>query len=297
MKLSISVVIPSLNSPTAPAVVRSVLHQTYLPDEVIVIGRDDGQFLSTLAAHERVQFRETPRPLSAAAARNAGAIQATGDVILFLDADCIADARCIEYLVAQHQLGQSVVGGSVTIEGSNYWLACDNLLALAPIIATHPAGARDYLPSLVMSVRRTLFEQLGGFDERFPGAAGEDIDFGSRVRAAGETLWFEPRARVAHQHPRTSARTVWNHLRRFGQLQVVFWEKYPNHVIRQRNTRFLRHFAGLLMAIAPLLAAKDIGMLYWQSPAHRPYWYGFPGMVWGKMAWYWGVAEALAVLE
>jgi hypothetical protein len=57
----------------------------------------------------------------------------------------------------------------------------------------------------------------------------------------------------------------------------------------------MRPFAGLIMAIAPLLALRDAIGLYYTYVSLRSFWRLLPGIAWGKIAWYWGVAEALLV--
>jgi GT2 family glycosyltransferase len=47
-------------------------------------------------------------------------------------------------------------------------------------------------------VRRQLFCELGGFDESFPFAAMEDVDFRERLRDRGEHFEFVPDATVDH---------------------------------------------------------------------------------------------------
>ena len=59
----------------------------------------------------------------------------------------------------------------------------------------------EHLPGGNMSFRRRVFEQVGGFDVRFGGAAmGEETDFCLRARRAGFRLVFDPRASIEHLH-------------------------------------------------------------------------------------------------
>lgn len=60
-----------------------------------------------------------------------------------------------------------------------------------PVEVDQPAAA-------CLMVRRTAFDAIGGFDERFTPAWFEDVDFCRRLRAAGWRILLEPRARVIH---------------------------------------------------------------------------------------------------
>ena len=91
-------------------------------------------------------------------------------------------------------------------------------MALAPFLTSMRAGPRRYLASLNLGISHRLLDALGGFDESFPGAAGEDVDLSLRLRRIGYQLYFEPRAAVRHCHERTDARSTWRHLFRFGEV-------------------------------------------------------------------------------
>jgi GT2 family glycosyltransferase/glycosyltransferase involved in cell wall biosynthesis len=56
----------------------------------------------------------------------------------------------------------------------------------------------DYCSGACLLVRRALWEELGGFDERFAPAYYEDADLCFALRARGSRVVYEPRARVVH---------------------------------------------------------------------------------------------------
>jgi GT2 family glycosyltransferase len=239
-----------------------------------------------------VCFVETPRPVPAAVARNLGARHATGTHVLFVDSDCVAAPDLLERLAEHHRAGRPVVGGNIAPGGDSYWMRCDHVLIFADFLPGTLAGERPFLPSGCCCIERELFLSMGGFDERFPGAAGEEVDLCLRMRARGIPLYFEPCSGVRHCHPRISAATVWTHLRRFGQVQVRQWRRHPE-LARPPLGGNLRPLSGLLTACAPLLATLDVLRILKRSRALRSYWLLAPGMIWARTAWYWGVVEAL----
>jgi GT2 family glycosyltransferase len=56
----------------------------------------------------------------------------------------------------------------------------------------------DYVSGACLLIRRTLWEQLGGFDERFAPAYYEDADLCFAARAAGWRVVYEPHSEVFH---------------------------------------------------------------------------------------------------
>lgn len=286
-ELPCSVIIPNLNSPLIGAVLDALRRQTVLPQEILVVGLDEpGQ----VREDDLVRLVSTGQPVSPAVARNIGARMARGDILLYLDADCLALPDWIETLLAWHTTGFAVVGGGIALEHDDYWRLCDNLVAFTPFLDTTPPGPRPYLPSLNFSIRSDLLAAFNGFDERFPFPSGEDTDLCFRLRQAGYTLHFEPQARVIHRHLRSSPGDLWRHLSRYGTFYYHIYPRYrellgPWHRIRLGGGR-----AGTTRAAAPALAVLDV----LESLVHQPhllrYAHALPGMLLGRIAWYNGVA-------
>lgn len=287
----LSIVIPSLHAPLIGQVVAALKAQTAYDQirEVIVVGQDRHQLVPS-----GVTFMQTERPLSAAAARNHGARHATGSILLFLDSDCIAAPDLVQQTLLCHAKGHSIVCGGIVPTALSYWTLCDNLLVFAELLSTSPPGMRDSLPSLNLSIPRALFSAFGGFDERFAGAAGEDLDFSLRLREAGYPLYFAPLAQVVHQHRRTTSREIWEHLRSFGRAHVRVARMRPA-LQNSRTMRLPVNATTLIMASALPLALLDVLGLFATQAALWPYANALPGMIWAKSGWYWGLAEGLMV--
>jgi GT2 family glycosyltransferase len=75
-------------------------------------------------------------------------------------------------------------------------------------LAAGPVDAASYFYSSHASVKRSLFERVGGFDDRFPTAAIEDIELGVRLAQAGLELDYHPELLVLHDHPTTPAQSL-----------------------------------------------------------------------------------------
>jgi GT2 family glycosyltransferase len=134
----------------------------------------------------------------AAAARNFGAQQVSTGWVLFLDSDCIPTPGLIEGY--RHALNGAIAyAGAVQAERndpfSQYY---DTQGILRPISIQYQDMERPaYLITANALVWREALTQIGGFDERFPSAAGEDIDLGIRLWSVGP-LSYAPIAHVLH---------------------------------------------------------------------------------------------------
>jgi len=287
-----SVVIPNLNSKHIHNTISSILEQGDIPQntEIIVVGLDEP---GLIPSHERVLFVPTREPVCAARARNIGSRHAKGEFICFTDADCLVMPGWLSHLVYWLEKGYVAVGGSVGAEGRNYWGTCDNLVSFFPSLPFMPSGKRPYLPSLNLAISRRVLLEIGGFDESFPGAAGEDVDLSFRLRQRGYMLYFEPKALIIHNHERMDAQSVWRHLFRFGEVWMLLRERFPNMKKSGFWVDMARQFPYAFRISTPLVALFEVFRFFSQSSKMLQYWYTVPGLFWGKLALYNGIASAM----
>jgi glucosyl-dolichyl phosphate glucuronosyltransferase len=160
-------------------------------------------------------------------ALNSGIAQAEGDVFAFMDDDVTVDPMWLQKLTAALLKGKwAGCGGRILPEWSfppPRWLPDRGRYALAPLavfdlgleagrLAEPPFGTN-------MAFQKAVFSKYGGFRTDLgprPGSEirSEDSEFGSRLLAAGEQLWYEPLAIVYHSVPQ-------NRLRR--QYFLAWW--------------------------------------------------------------------------
>lgn len=179
--------------------------------EVLVV--DNGSTDNTPAVVERIAstFPVTLRRVleerpGVASARNRGVAEAFGEWIAFFDDDQAADPRWLaELLALAGRKGVRCVGGQVRLKlppGVNRDLSpvCRMLLGCS---VDMPAERR-YTPSCTpgagnMMVHRTVFAEVGGFDETR--SRGEDTDLFVRMCNAGIDAWYSPDAPIDHHIP------------------------------------------------------------------------------------------------
>lgn len=182
------------------ACLEGVLRQSDGNFEVIVV--DDGSGDGT-GEWVRENFHEVRcvslAPCGLSAARNEGARLAKGEILVYTDDDCVPDE---DWLVGlrkgffSREVG--MVGGPNLAPKPQNWE--EAVVQALPGAATHVMlddEEAEHLPGCNLAVRREVFEEVGGFREKFH-TAGDDVDFCWRVRGAGYELRFVAGAFVWH---------------------------------------------------------------------------------------------------
>lgn len=140
-------------------------------------------------------------------ARNRGIREARGEVVAFLDDDCLVQPGWMRSLL-RHYANPKVggVGGmglapgkepgrEGTVGGISHLgtpIGSFNILTPGPVEVEHLRGYN-------MSFRREILLRLGGFDPRYNGSnLREDTDMCVRVRRAGYKLIYDPNTLVIH---------------------------------------------------------------------------------------------------
>ncbi len=228
----VSVVIPAYNAQdTIADAVEAVLAQSYLGErELIVVddGSEDGT-ADAIRAYPQVRYirQDNAGPASA---RNCGASVARGEIILFTDSDCYPESRWIEKMVDGFlSAGIGVVAGSYDIANPQVPLA---RVIHAEILFRHhrlmPDSPRAF-GSYNFAIRKTVFDQVGGFNTRYRCASGEDNDLSYKVIAAGYQIRFRKDALVAHLHQGDLQKYLKEQFRH-GFWRVKMYEDHPQMV-------------------------------------------------------------------
>jgi len=200
--LSVSVVVPSYNSAaTLASAIKAIINQDFKTLEIIIV--DDGSVDQTREvvqsfSNVRYVYQDNAGP---AAARNTGAKEAAGDLIFFTDADCVPRpdwlSQSIEHFKDENI---AVVAGSYGIANPKNILArCihhEILYRHHHLMPIHPKAFGSYN----FGIRKRIFEEVGGFEESYCQASGEDNDLSYKLIKMGHKIYFEKDSLVDHQH-------------------------------------------------------------------------------------------------
>lgn len=267
---SVSVVVPAYNEAAhLGEQLRALAAQDY-EGEVEVVLADNGSTDGTPDVARRVgaellpglrvvDASERPGP---SVARNAGWRAASGDLVLFCDADDVADRGWVRAMVAALETS-ALVGGRLEVETLN---DADTLAWRSPPAQTHLPRAQGYLPFAMgsnMGVRADVLRSLGGFDEELD-RSGEEPDLCWRAQLAGETLAFAPDA-VVHYRLRRGLRPLLRQQRHWGLGSVDLYTRFRDRGMPRSSTAAaVRHWMRLLLG-APVRLPSRAGRGVWAS--------------------------------
>lgn len=203
-----SVIIPTRNrTDKLSRCLESVYRSTYPRIEVVVV--DDASKEPVEQAlyrnFSKAKFIRNPTRQLLSCSRNSGAAASHGDYLFFLDDDNVVDAGAIESLLGCFA-GQKVAVAAPVIyylaEPQKVWTSYIVKSAFPGFYTLHtdvPKGTSEtfsFHNSFV--VKRTAFEEVGGFDcTDFPMRFSE-VDFAHRLHASGYRAVVNPAAKVWH---------------------------------------------------------------------------------------------------
>lgn len=237
--MRVSVIIPTYDRPHLLQRTLSSLARQRLPaDEFEVLVVDDGSNRPPLLSNGG----ELPRRLSlvrqthqgATLARNLGARESHGEVLIFLDDDiCVADCT-LEVMASLCPPGANVVvwGKLVTPAAAKNSvfarLTSANDLPDAPEPCSR-AGSFTECKAGLLAIRREAFAALGGFQD--PGGGWpnwDDVDFGYRASQAGFPLLQTDKAVGEHwDYALADLTTACERWRRASRSAVHLIRKHP----------------------------------------------------------------------
>lgn len=170
---------------------------------------------------------------SPAYARNAGVGHATAPLLLFCDADDRVAEGWVEAMVGRladcDAVGGRLDHAALNDERVRRWRPSEAMADGLPV----GYGFLPFAPSSNLGIRRSVFDELGGFDELLERA--EDVDLCWRLQDAGGRLCYEPGARVAYRH-REGVLATLGQAYRFGRAGETLCRKHHRH--RPLGARF-----------------------------------------------------------
>ena len=258
-----SVIIPTFNrKEKIRKTILSLLSQSLLKEKFEIIIVDDGSTDSTKNVvkefNKKVIYlrQENKGP---AAARNYGIREASGEIVAFTDDDCVVPSNWLEKILSGFEKHKNVVAVGGYLEApeeilrSNIFARYESFISRKNYRVSdkeevsgweNPSGGTNNLAYL----KRIILE-VGGFDETFPTAGGEDADLKWRITQKGYKFLYLP-LKVEH-HQDYNFKGFIRQSRNRGSGEFYFskkWGNVPTRITIFKNLVFvtLRFFKKLI---------------------------------------------------
>ena len=194
---------------------RGLAASEVIADEWVVVGMNETPTVPDIAAGRAAQAVVTTRVdvedrLPLAEARNAAAEWARGDVLVFLDVDCIPHPAMLSAFLQTLEQDDRLWMGDVrylprgAADGKWDFGSLQSVSVEHPLLPTLdgrplPTDRYEGFWSLCFACTPQTWRQIGGFDTDYGGYGGEDTDFAFSARKAGVPFGHCP-AMAFHQH-------------------------------------------------------------------------------------------------
>jgi mycofactocin glycosyltransferase len=270
----VSVVVPVRNRPEEiQACLRSLREQDYPKEKLEVLVVDDASTDQTamVVSGFPVRLIRMTEQRQAPFCRNQGARNAGGEILAFIDSDCLASPEWLKELIPVFRdPSVGAVGGKVASHYDGKKLDRYEQVMSSLSMGNWPKRSAKkepffYVPSCNLLVRRKAFLAVGGFEEEL--IVGEDVDLCWRLQDQGQQVEYRPAGTVYHRH-RNRLRTFCSRRFDYGTSEPLLQKRHP-----RRNKTFGFPLTGALFwtvlflslalgawpmaVVGPLVAATD----------------------------------------
>ncbi len=251
----VSVVIPVYNRPTEiKECLQSLLHLDYPVKQLEIVVVDDGSTDHTpiVVSEFPVRLIRMEKNRQAPFCRNTGAEAAEGEILAFVDSDCLVDPQWLKELLPTFKDASiGAVGGRVDAHyrrsGLDRYEAVNSSLIMGRrAMVSQRKENVFYVPSCNLLVQKKVFQHVGGFREEL--VVGEDVDLCWRIQDFGFRIAFQPVGSVLHKHR--------NRLIPFCKRRFEYGTSEPllQKLHKKRRKKWIYPLGGWLFLILGILA-------------------------------------------
>lgn len=242
-----------------PECLREAIYSIYQADltentEIIVVDNasNDNSSQTTKVEFPNVAWIQLKQNIGFGKACNIGAKHASGKYILLLNPDTVISktSLSVAYNLLENRqdiglMGPKILNPDGTLQAScrrsfptpavaiSYFTGLSKLFPKSKLLSRYhmtfmdpdQSGELEAISGSFMFIRRSLFNEINGFDEIFF-MYGEDLDLCWRIREKGFKVWYEPSTQIIHRKGRSSAKNVIRSRIAFYEAMVLFLKKY-----------------------------------------------------------------------
>ena len=270
--MNASMIVPAYNAEKTLGECLNALQKQDFSEEFEILVVDDGSTDKTAEIAKNFSKKNKKiklirqRNSGPAAARNRGAKQAKGEIIVFLDSDCISEKNWLEEMLKPFS-DKKVVGvqGAYKSRQKEIIAQFGQLEIEQRYEKMQKQKSIDWIGSYSAAYRKEIFLQEKGFDEGFLTSSGEDPDLSYTLSEKGNRLVFNPKAVVFHYHPST----IWKYLKTKyyrAVWRVRLYKKHSKKVIEDSYTpqelklQIACFFAGIIFLFFSLFFKQFLSL-------------------------------------
>ena len=250
--VSVSIIIPALNEEKMIGrCLDSLTRLAFARDRFEVLVVDNGSQDRTISIADSFKDRLNLKVLQQAgvrisALRNLGARAAAGDILAFLDADCLAPADWLDRIFALAPAdGAGILGAHYLLPEDSSWVGRTwHRYQEAP-----KSGEVSHVPAGDLVIRREDFLKLGGFDETIQ--TNEDYELCERARKADMHVLASPQIGVIHLGTAQSLRVFFRKQAWHGTHVIKVFLRDP---LKSHNRKAVFFAAYTLLCLVGILA-------------------------------------------
>jgi GT2 family glycosyltransferase len=259
-------------------------------DEILVV--DNGPTADTERVVSSFAARYIPEPRRGYGnARNRGLAEAGGEVIYFLDDDCVPEPDWSDVLWNALESGDADLASGSRAPGQPGLAArLEYLSTDGPVLSPGlAAGPARHLSTSNLILRREVVAKVGCFDTTL--TMCEDRDFTTRARRLGFRLRYEPKARVTHYPAIHRLSEYLGKMRHYGTGTSQYFRRWSDE---EPLARLFPTTPALRLLMLPALSVAGTAYLVArnlpQCPDALPL---SPLLFIGQVWWQWGGFEAM----
>jgi glycosyltransferase involved in cell wall biosynthesis len=195
----ISIIIPSYNAGATIIKTLTFLYQQDYSDKIEIIVVNSSQDNTKEVIHRKfpdVNVVQLEKRAYTGDAKNIGLKKAKGDIIAFIDSDCIPEKNWLSTIKSLYLKGNKIVGGAIgNINPENIVSKAEYLLELVQL----SPGSRTRYVSLISTANcfftKEIFEKYGNFPTI---RKGVDMLFSYSLMKKKEKILFSPEMKIYH---------------------------------------------------------------------------------------------------
>jgi GT2 family glycosyltransferase len=180
-----------------------------------------------------------------------------------------------------------IVAGAIVSPVSNFAKLCHNIAQFGPFAPGRKAGPIDFIAGANMGFKRSVLEDLNGFQEikrRSP-----DMELILRARSKGYQINFVPDVVVTHDPDRTTLSSIFNYASNQASSTIILRNQYQSLL----RTPFMLRSPTLILIASPVLAFGITARYFLHSSSLLKFIWTLPVVYALKLAWCWGAAQGL----